>query len=419
MNSAYGFCPVTYALTLGRCPARAAAPPPSAGWAGSARRAHVGVPRSAVLESERHDATPGGPASGGASANASRMRSRSSCGVRPEVSMIRSASPRRLSIIRRSLRMPSTTRSAGRQRMAAARRLVAVHQVLVGRLQEHDPVRRSAAPSAPRAPCDSSPKNTPPRASTTMATRAGPPGRDAELGHLAEQRRRQVVDHEVARGPRGECAASDRPAPDSPVMIVKPGAGRGLAGARGSAVGLHALAAWPPAAHAGPPRRPATGPCSWSWTARASSGPMPGVAAISSDVGGTQPGERPEPLQQRLLARRAHAGDVVERRGQRALRALLAVIGDGEPVRLVAEVLQHEQRLGASRDQERLGLVGEVDLLEALGEPDVRDLQAQVGQDLRRHRQLAAAAVHHHERGWVGEPPRPGWGLPPAPSAGA
>ena len=51
--------------------------------------------------------------SGGASENASRMRSRSSWGVRPEVSTMRSASPRRLYIISRSLRIPSTTRSAG------------------------------------------------------------------------------------------------------------------------------------------------------------------------------------------------------------------------------------------------------------------------------------------------------------------
>ena len=79
---------------------------------------------------------------------------------------------------------------------------------------------------------------------------------------------------------------------------------------------------------------------------RASSGPIPGVAAISSSRGVAQPRERSEPLEERLLPGRPDAGHLVERRHQRALRPLLPVIGDGEPVRLVADVLQDEQRLG-------------------------------------------------------------------------
>ena len=54
---------------------------------------------------------------------------------------------------------------------------------------------------------------------------------------------------------------------------------------------------------------------------------------------------------------------------------------------------------------ERIRAVGEVDLLESLREADVRDVEAEVLEDLRRDAQLAAAAVHHDERRWVGEPP--------------
>src|SRR3712207_3230835 len=54
---------------------------------------------------------------------------------------------------------------------------------------------------------------------------------------------------------------------------------------------------------------------------------------------------RAEVFQQGLLALRADAGQVVERGAERALAALLAVEGDREAVRLVADALHQEERL--------------------------------------------------------------------------
>ena len=81
------------------------------------------------------------------------------------------------------------------------------------------------------------------------------------------------------------------------------------------------------------------------------------------------------------------------------------MVAHGEPVRLVAHVLEDEERLGAARDHEGVGTVREVHLFEALRETDVRDVQAELLQDLRGHAQLPAAAVDHDERRRVREPP--------------
>ena len=124
------------------------------------------------------------------------MRSRSSCGdqVGRVEDKVRVA--RRLSIISRSLRMPSTTRSAG---ASGCRRRVASYRFT--RSSSGPPGRRSgtrcALDPAPRAPSRARRRTRRPRASTTMATRAGRPG-GRELGHLRQQRGRQVVDDEVA-----------------------------------------------------------------------------------------------------------------------------------------------------------------------------------------------------------------------------
>ena len=45
-------------------------------------------------------------------------------------------------------------------------------------------------------------------------------------------------------------------------------------------------------------------------------------------------------------------------RRERSFRPLLAVEAHREPVRLIAQVLQDEQRLGAPRDHQRLGSTG-------------------------------------------------------------
>ena len=84
--------------------------------------------------------------------------------------------------------------------------------------------RRDACSRSSSNAFESSPKKTPPRASTTIATRVGEPGRMRQLGHLGQQRRRQVVDDEEpevlervrdlgsagARQPRDDREALDR-----------------------------------------------------------------------------------------------------------------------------------------------------------------------------------------------------------------
>src|SRR5688500_2826657 len=54
-------------------------------------------------------------------------------------------------------------------------------------------------------------------------------------------------------------------------------------------------------------------------------------------------GEGAEPLHQGSLPRRTDAGDLVERRRKRAAIAPLPVVRDREPVRFVADVLEHEE----------------------------------------------------------------------------
>ena len=59
-------------------------------------------------------------------------------------------------------------------------------------------------------------------------------------------------------------------------------------------------------------------------------------------------------LQQRALARRADAGDLVQRIGADGLGALLAMAADGEAVRLVAQALQVVEHRRFGIEPERL-----------------------------------------------------------------
>ena len=215
--------------------------------------------------------------------------------------------------------MPSTTRSAGasgcRRRVASYRRR--------GPRRTPRGTRSGASRwscAAPRAPSRARRRTRrrgrPPRSRPWC----GAPGRGVELGHLAEQRRRQVVDDEepeVLEGVRGLGPAGARQPGDDREAVAGWALARGIADRRVGMSGALPLPA--PGRH-----RQAVARCvvRSSWTARATSGPTPGVAASSSTLGGAQPGQRTEPLEQRLLARGPDAGDVVERRVRaRASRA--------------------------------------------------------------------------------------------------
>ena len=73
-------------------------------------------------------------------------------------------------------------------------------------------------------------------------------------------------------------------------------------------------------------------------------------------------------------------------------------------MRLVPQMLQEEQRLGATRNPERLGLPRQIDLLQPFGQSDRRDREAILGQDALGDAQLATASVDHDQGRRVGEP---------------
>ena len=78
----------------------------------------------------------------------------------------------------------------------------------------------------------------------------------------------------------------------------------------------------------------------------------------------------PKCLQQRLRAGLAEAGHVVERRWRViAWTACCAVVGDREPVGLVADPLQQVEALAGARQDHRVVVAGQPDLLQPLGQP--------------------------------------------------
>ena len=104
---------------------------------------------------------------------------------------------------------------------------------------------------------------------------------------------------------------------------------------------------------------------------------------------------------QRLAPLRADADDVVENGDQVALAAQLAMIGDGEAVRLVANALDEVERLAVARQDDRLTLALLEDELELLGEADDGHIfvAARPADNLERRRELPLAAVDDDEVG--------------------
>src|SRR4051794_30356591 len=107
---------------------------------------------------------------------------------------------------------------------------------------------------------------------------------------------------------------------------------------------------------------------------------------------------RAEVVEQGALPRRPDAGQVVEQgRGHRAVAAR-AVVGDGEPVRLVAHALKELQRGRVVAEDDRLAPPGDEDLLDALSERDDRDAaRAEALERAHAGAQLARPAVDDDE----------------------
>src|SRR6266508_1477302 len=221
------------------------------------------------------------------------------------------------------------------------------------------------------SPWDSSLKKTPPRTSATMARRDGPPAPPPSSAIFPISAGGRLSTTKYPRSSR-HFAASERPAPDRPVITVKSTISwlwlrlgfRPVVvatSARPSFPGLGGWAAVEPLVD-----RPGHGR------------PQSGGGLQLLDGGRPEAGNRTEPLQQGPLAGGPDPWDVVELGVQGALRPFLPVIGDGEAVGLVPDVLQHEQRLGPPGDDQRLRLAGQVDLLQPLGQADGRDLHPPV-----------------------------------------
>src|SRR6478735_3533694 len=120
---------------------------------------------------------------------------------------------------------------------------------------------------------------------------------------------------------------------------------------------------------------------------------------------------RPEMPDERLAPDLAETCHVVQRGHRHRLRALGPVVSDREPVRLVPQPLQQVQRLAGPREDDRLVLCRDPDLLEPLGQPADRDVDdAQLGEFGRRGIDLRSAAVDHQQLRRVGEPARPAGG---------
>ena len=148
-------------------------------------------------------------------------------------------------------------------------------------------------------------------------------------------------------------------------------------------------------------------PRSAATTASAVLGPMPGTAAISSGARSPQPRDRTEVVQQGGRAGRAEAGHLVQRRRRHARAPPLAVTLDREPVRLVAHPLQQVQALRAARQDHRVVLPRQPDLLEPLREPAQRHVvDAELVQRARGGGDLGRSAVDHDEVRRVGEAAR-------------
>ena len=106
----------------------------------------------------------------------------------------------------------------------------------------------------------------------------------------------------------------------------------------------------------------------YSFTLSASVRVNPTVAAMSSTLASRISRHRAELPQQRPLPLRPDARNRVERRPRARLLPHVAVIGDGEAVRLVADALHQVERLRRARQHDRLREVLHEELLVLLGQ---------------------------------------------------
>src|SRR4051812_25004161 len=122
------------------------------------------------------------------------------------------------------------------------------------------------------------------------------------------------------------------------------------------------------------------------------------------DARRAQPFHRAERAQQRLTSQLTKAGDVIKRADRHRLRAPLPVVGDREPVRLIANALQEIERLARARQDQRIGAVREPYLFQPLRQAAQRDIRdAELAHRGGSRCDLWWAAVDDHKLRRVGE----------------
>ena len=137
---------------------------------------------------------------------------------------------------------------------------------------------------------------------------------------------------------------------------------------------------------------------------------MPSTEAQVLDAGVADAAHAAEALQQPRALLRADAGDVLEPAAAGAhAGAPGAHAGDGEAVRLVADLRHQHQRRRVGAERDLRPAVGEHQFLQAdlaalalLDADDQRQVEAELVEHLARHRHLAAAAVDEHQVGQAG-----------------
>src|SRR5690606_35339917 len=249
----------------------------------------------------------------------------------------------------------------------------------------------------------SSEKNSRPRTSTTTATRSmlDPVAMRSTSGTSIMGGRLSTTYQSRSSS---TAAARVRPAPDIPVMISTWGSLRS-----GPCVAA-STSAIPSGAVVGegsvllmPPSMPASALESGNDRLRRLV-PHAAHARDLVDARRLEPLERAEVGEQHLLARRAETGHVVEHRGGHALAAPPAVLGDREPVGLVADALQQGQAFAGALQDDGVLLPRQPDLLQALGQTAQGDVgDAELVHRLLGGSDLGRAAVDHHEARRVGE----------------
>src|SRR5580704_16441724 len=309
-----------------------------------------------------------------------------------EVSSTRSASPRTSRSSSRSATMPSVTRPVPCS--GCGRRSLSNRRTSVSSAASRNTMRAAAPRAASSLTADlRSVLNARLRKSMTAAIRDTAPlvlvARSTMVGSRVGGRLSTTYQ------PRSSSAlaAVDRPAPDSPVMIttsVFSSAVRMLFLCQGGSGG--------------------TGPLRMGAGAH---GGGDGGRELGADArhgrdlrhaGGAKLAHRAEVLEQRGAPGRAEPGHVVERAGGGRLAALLPMVSDGEPVRLVPDPLQQVQPLAAARQDDRVLLTRQPHLFQALGQAADRDVvDAEFAQGPRRRGGLQGPAVHHDQVGRVGE----------------